>query len=131
MRGLRFHAMLVLTPDCILLHGGRSFKTKPSDSVNGFLYACLVEDGKPNWYPVPFLEECIPRFGHKLVFNGSDLYVVGGFSSSQDKRVSASQKISFQISQLSTQANTDFVFTSSQDKPISAPRKISFQAAWK
>ena len=96
MRGLRFHAMLVLTPDYILLHGGRSFTTKPSDSVNGFLYACLVEDGKPHWYPVPFLEECIPRFGHTLVFNGSDLYIVGGFSSSQEKRVSTSQKISIQ-----------------------------------
>ena len=62
MGGLRFHAMLALTSDCILVHGGRNFKAKPSDNVNGYIYACLIVDGRSNWYNVPFLEVFVPRF---------------------------------------------------------------------
>ena len=96
MGGLRFHAMLALTPDCILVHGGRNFKAKPSDNVNGHLYACLIVEGKSNWYKVPFLEGFIPRFGHEMVFYDSDLYVVGGFSSDQDKTVEEVKKLTFE-----------------------------------
>ena len=93
MGGLRFHAMLDLTPDCILVHGGRNFKAKPSDNVNGYLYACMVVSGKSDWYKVPTLEDFIPRFGHTLIFHESQLYVVGGFLSDQDKSVAAIQNI--------------------------------------
>ena len=96
MGGLRFHAMLALTPDCILVHGGRNFKAKPSDNVNGYLYACLIVEGKSNWYNVPFLEHIIPRFGHELIFHESALYVVGGFSSDQDKSIGDVTKVSFE-----------------------------------
>ena len=95
MSGLRFHAMLALTPDCILVHGGRNFKAKPSDNVNGYLFACLIVEGRSNWYNVPFLEVNIPRFGHELVFYESELYVVGGFASDQDKIIKDVMKISF------------------------------------
>ena len=94
MGGLRFHAMLDLTPDCILIHGGRNFKAKPSDNVNGCLYACMVVCGKSDWYSVPILEGFIPRFGHTLIFYESQVYAVGGFSSDQDKSIAATQKIS-------------------------------------
>ena len=94
MEGLRFHAMLDLTPDCILVHGGRNFKAKPTDNVNGSLYACMVIDEKSDWYKVPFAGNIIPRFGHSLVFYESELYVVGGFSSDLDKRIEDVQKIS-------------------------------------
>ena len=94
MGGLRFHAMLDLTPDCILVHGGRNFKAKPTDNVNGCLYACLVVDGKSDWFIVPLLEGYIPRFGHKLIFFDHHLYVVGGFSSDRDKSIGPIQNIS-------------------------------------
>ena len=101
MGGLRFHAMLDLTPDCILVHGGRNFKAKPTDNVNGCLYACLVVDGKSDWFIVPLLEGYIPRFGHKLIFFDHHLYVVGGFSSDRDKSIGPIQNIS--IGEIETQ----------------------------
>ena len=94
MGGLRFHAMLALTSDCVLVHGGRNFKAKPTDNVNGCLYACLIVDGKSDWFNVPLLEGCIPRFGHKLIFFEDRLYIVGGFSSDQDKTVATTRMIS-------------------------------------
>ena len=94
MPGLRFHAMLALTADCILVHGGRHFKGKPSDNVNGLLYACLIDNGTPTWYNVPFAKKFIPRFGHTMVFNGSSLFLVGGFSSQTDKCICEPQKLS-------------------------------------
>ena len=97
MGGLRFHAMLALTSDCILVHGGRNFKAKPSANVNGCLFACLVVNGKSDWYIVPFKEGLIPRFGHILIFYDSHLHVVGGFSSDQDKTIGATQKISVEV----------------------------------
>ena len=95
MGGLRFHAMLALTADCILVHGGRNFKSKPSDNVNGHIYACLIVEGRSNWYNVPFVELFIPRFGHNLILYESSLYVVGGFQSDQDKTVAITQKFTF------------------------------------
>ena len=99
MGGLRFHAMLALTSDCILVHGGRNFKAKPSDNVNGYIFACLIVDGRSNWYNVPFLEVFVPRFGHNLVFYESYLYVVGGFTSDQDKTISKTTKITFETAE--------------------------------
>ena len=94
MSGLRFHAMLDLTSDCILIHGGRNFKAKPTDNVNGCLFACLVVDGKSNWFNVPLSEGYVPRFGHMLILFDHNLYVVGGFSSDQDKCIADTQMIS-------------------------------------
>ena len=98
MAGLRFHAMIALTSDCILVHGGRNFKAKPTDNVNGCLLACLVVDGQSNWYNVPFTEGTVPRFGHKLIFYNGDLYVLGGFVSDNDKTPANKQKLTIETS---------------------------------
>ena len=105
MGGLRFHAMLALTSDCILVHGGRNFKAKPKDNVNGHLYACLIVDGWSNWYNVPFLEVFIPRFGHDLVFHDSNLYVIGGFTSDQDNSIGNTQKLRLRCTRTSDFCN--------------------------
>ena len=98
MEGLRFHASFVLTDDCILVHGGKIVKKQPSvENVNGSLFACLVVNGICEWYNVPFREKSIPRVGHALVFNGTNLYVVGGFSSPQNKTVANSEKITIEV----------------------------------
>ena len=98
MEGLRYHASLVLTDDCILVHGGKSVKNKPAvENVNGFLFACLVVNGLCEWYNVPFREKSIPRFGHALVFNGNNLYIVGGFSKPQNKTYPNVEKITIEV----------------------------------
>ena len=102
MEGLRFHASMVLTDDCILVHGGKTVKNKPGrltsvENLNGLLYACLVVNGICEWYNVPFREKSIPRQGHALLFNGSNLYVVGGFSTPQNKKIAISEKITIEV----------------------------------
>ena len=97
MVGLRFHAMAKVSPDCILVHGGRHFKSK--DNVTGAVYVFTrvsPDDKKLKWYEVP-QEESVRRFGHQLVFDeeGKKVFVVGGFESDSDKSVCTIRELKF------------------------------------
>ena len=92
MIGLRFHAMLGLGRDCVLIHGGRHFKSK--DNISGTLFAFVrIGRNKSSWFEVP-LEEKVFRFGHQIALTDDGrLISVGGFSSDSDKDVAPTQEI--------------------------------------
>ena len=80
MIGLRYHAMLVLTWDCCLIHGGRHFKGISGKDVNSGFYICIRDrDNKQSWFQLSSTN--IPRFGHTMVLFNETIYLVGGFSS--------------------------------------------------
>ena len=91
MMGLRFHAMLAVTPDCILVHGGRHFKSK--DNVSDVLYVFTKINGsKGHWYRVVGAKP-VSRFGHSLFTEDARLFAVGGFRSDLDKSTAPVEEI--------------------------------------
>ena len=97
MVGLRFHAMAKVSPDCILVHGGRHFKSKDNISDAVYVFAkASPSDKRLKWHKVP-LEESVGRFGHQLVFDekGEKIFAVGGFESDSDKSVCTISELKF------------------------------------
>ena len=86
MIGLRYHDMLVITSDFILIHGGRHFQAISGKDVNGHFYICSLGKGsKETWFQI-LTSEILPRFGHSIALLNDSIYIVGGFSSESDKK---------------------------------------------
>ena len=96
MIGLRYHAMVVLTSDCCLIHGGRHFKAISGKDVNSGFYVCVRDVGRKDedqcWYQLS--SKKVARFGHAMVLIDSELYLVGGFSSDSENIAANIQKVS-------------------------------------
>ena len=95
MMGLRYHAMLVLTPDCILIHGGRHFKAISSKNVNDGFYLCSLgkKEGEESWVQL-LIRPTIPRFAHTICLVNDQLFIIGGFSSEDNKEAAKIEKVS-------------------------------------
>lgn len=96
MMGLRYHAMLILDSDCILVHGGRHFKAMSGKDVNGHFFLCRLGKDSEQWTRLQF--KIVPRYGHSMVLLGPNLYIIGGFSSDSDKSAGPTEKISITVS---------------------------------
>lgn len=92
MMGLRYHAMLVLAPDCLLIHGGRHFKAMNGKDVNGqFFLGRLENDDQENWCKLQ-PSFVAPRFGHALMLHKKCIYIIGGFKSDADQNTAEVEK---------------------------------------
>lgn len=94
MMGLRYHAMLALTSDCILIHGGRHFKAISSKNINdGFFLCSLGKNGEESWVQLD-IQPSIPRFAHTMCLVNDDIFIIGGFSSEDNKEAAKTEKLS-------------------------------------
>ena len=93
--GLRYHAMLALTPDCILIHGGRHFKSISSKSINDSFFLCSLgkKSGEESWAQL-LVQPSIPRFAHTICLVNNKIFIIGGFSNEDDKEASKIEKLS-------------------------------------
>ncbi len=91
MIGLRYHAMIVLSPDCSVVHGGRHFKAMTGKDVNGHFFVCHLNKAEESWKQI--VTPVIPRFGHTLVLHEGCIYIIGGFARESDKNVAPIEKL--------------------------------------
>ena len=92
MMGLRYHAMLILTSDYVLIHGGRHFKAISGKDVNGAFFLChLGRKSQETW--TQLLNTSIPRFGHSIVLHNETVYLIGGFSSDSAKEAAKTENL--------------------------------------
>ena len=87
--------MLALTPDCILIHGGRHFKSISTKNINECFFLCSLgkKPGEESWVQL-LVQPSIPRFAHTICLVNNKIFIIGGFSSEDDKEVSKIEKLS-------------------------------------
>ena len=87
--------MLALTPDCILIHGGRHFKSISSKNINDSFFLCSLgkKPGEESWAQL-LVQPSIPRFAHTICLVNNKIFIIGGFSNEDDKEASKIEKLS-------------------------------------
>ena len=79
-RGFRHHAMLQLSADCVVIHGGQHFMAR--NNVSDKLYlARLGPKSQIQWLHVDTTAKPIGRCGHCLFAQGERIFTVGGLDS--------------------------------------------------
>ena len=83
MIGLRYHAMVVIDSDCILIHGGRNFKAISGKDINATTFVCKKYTKSESWFQFKS-PSTHPRFAHTLVVHDGQISIFGGFVTEQD-----------------------------------------------
>ena len=79
-RGFRHHAMLQLSTDSVVIHGGLHFMARDNVSDKLFL-ARLGPKLQIEWYHIATAAKPLARCGHCLFAQGERLFAVGGLDS--------------------------------------------------